>query len=92
MRVTETGFARLMNILKAIAESTCSGRIVVTLEGGYDLTALSESVKAVLLEMREDDGWVDQDKCRTQEEADYRQIERGIETLRNVLAKYWRSS
>jgi acetoin utilization deacetylase AcuC-like enzyme len=91
MRVTERGFARLMSLLKAIARSTCSGRIVATLEGGYDLTALRESVKAVLLEMRADDGWVDQDKCRTQEEADYQQIERGIEAIRSIQGKYWNS-
>jgi len=90
MRVTDTGFARLMNILKDIARSTCSGRIVVTLEGGYDLTALRESVKTVLLEMREDDSWVDQDNCRKQEEADYQSIQRGIETIRKTLGQYWK--
>ena len=89
MRVTDIGFARLMNVLKDIARSTCSGKIVVTLEGGYDLTALNESVKAVLLEMKDDDNWVDQEKCQSQENADYKNIERGIETLRRILGKYW---
>lgn len=89
MTVTATGFARLMNILKDIARSTCSGRISVTLEGGYDLTALSESVKAVLLEMKEDDGWVDLEKCQNQERADYKTIERGIEKIREIQGRYW---
>ncbi len=31
-----------------IAEEYCSGRLVRTLEGGYDLTALRESVKGIL--------------------------------------------
>jgi acetoin utilization deacetylase AcuC-like enzyme len=89
MRVTAAGFARLMNILKDIARSTCPGRITVTLEGGYDLTALSESVKAVLLEMKEDNGWVAQDKRRNQEETDYETIERAIERIQQIQGKYW---
>jgi len=90
MRVTANGFARLMNILKDIARSACSGRIAVTLEGGYDLTALSESVRAVLLEMKADDSWVDQEKCRNQEKNDYKIIERTIERIQEIQSSYWK--
>jgi acetoin utilization deacetylase AcuC-like enzyme len=89
MRVTANGFARLMNILKDIAQSTCSGRIVATLEGGYDLTALRESVRSVLLEMKADDGWVDLQKCLDQENKDYKTIERGIEKIQEIQGRYW---
>jgi acetoin utilization deacetylase AcuC-like enzyme len=34
-----------------IAASCCSGKVVLTLEGGYDLTGLRDSVKAVLKEL-----------------------------------------
>ncbi len=90
MRVTANGFARLMNILKGIASSTCSGRIAVTLEGGYDLTALSESVRAVLLEMKDDNGWIDGEKCQNQENNDYKNIERGIDRIREILSSHWK--
>ena len=33
-------------IIKELADELCSGRLVLTLEGGYDLTALAASVKA----------------------------------------------
>jgi acetoin utilization deacetylase AcuC-like enzyme len=89
MRVTETGFARLMNILKEIAQPTCSGRVVLTLEGGYDLTALRESVKSVLLEMRDLDSGVDQTKCQQQEKAGYKNIERAIESIQKIQREYW---
>jgi len=89
MRVTETGFARLMNILKEIAQPTCSGRVVLTLEGGYDLTALRESVKSVLLEMRDLDSRVDQTKCLQQEKAEYKNIERAIESIQKIQRAYW---
>jgi acetoin utilization deacetylase AcuC-like enzyme len=46
--VTENGFASLTSIVKGIAAEHCDGRIVFTLEGGYDLDSLSEGVHAVL--------------------------------------------
>jgi acetoin utilization deacetylase AcuC-like enzyme len=39
--------------LCALAESCCGGRVVSTLEGGYDLTALGESAAAHLAALRE---------------------------------------
>jgi acetoin utilization deacetylase AcuC-like enzyme len=51
MQVTPRGFAALTRALMEIAEASCGGRMVITLEGGYDLDGLRESVKAVLKEM-----------------------------------------
>ena len=35
-----------MDELRRLAEAVCGGRVVSTLEGGYDLTALGESAAA----------------------------------------------
>jgi acetoin utilization deacetylase AcuC-like enzyme len=51
MRMTEAGFAVLTRILMNLARRCCNGRLVMTLEGGYHLAALAESVVAVLAEM-----------------------------------------
>lgn len=48
MGVTERGFAAMCSALKAFTERTCKGRIVLLLEGGYDLGGLSRSVHACL--------------------------------------------
>ena len=48
LRLSITGYARLMRALREIAARHCGGRIVLTLEGGYDLHALAGSVTAVL--------------------------------------------
>ena len=48
MSVTEEGFAALCGAVKAIADEHCRGRIVLTLEGGYDLDALARSVRACI--------------------------------------------
>ena len=51
MRMTANGFAALTRSLMELAETCCHGRLVMTLEGGYHLEALKQSVKAVLREM-----------------------------------------
>ena len=46
MQVTTTGFAQMVKIIKQLADELCSGRLVFSLEGGYNLTALATSIKA----------------------------------------------
>ncbi len=46
MQVSITGFARMVKIIKELADKLCSGRLVFSLEGGYNLAALAASVKA----------------------------------------------
>lgn len=48
MQVSVSGFARLVEITKMLADMLCQGRLAFTLEGGYDLEALSLSVGASL--------------------------------------------
>lgn len=47
MSVTSRGFGLFTDVIMAIAEELCNGRIVLTLEGGYNLDAIAESVLAV---------------------------------------------
>ncbi|MFL5250984.1 MAG: histone deacetylase [Myxococcales bacterium] len=46
MDVTSDGFAALCGAVKEVADKHCKDRIVLTLEGGYDLEALARSVRA----------------------------------------------
>jgi acetoin utilization deacetylase AcuC-like enzyme len=48
MRVTERGFAAMGSALSELAAATCGGKLVLLLEGGYDLAALAASVRASL--------------------------------------------
>jgi len=45
MRLSCAGYASLIGRVKAMADELCDGRVVVALEGGYDLTALSWGVR-----------------------------------------------
>ena len=46
MAVTAEGFGKLTEIVKAIAQKCCQGRLVSTLEGGYHLGGLAASVES----------------------------------------------
>ncbi len=46
MQMTVTGFSTIVGTIKGLAETLCDGKMVFTLEGGYNLRALAESVRA----------------------------------------------
>ena len=48
LRMTTEGFGRLTKSLIELANDVCGGRVVLVTEGGYDLKALSDSLKAVI--------------------------------------------
>jgi acetoin utilization deacetylase AcuC-like enzyme len=47
MRASVTGFAQMVMILKKLAAELCQGRLVFTLEGGYNLQVVASSTRAV---------------------------------------------
>jgi len=48
MELSSAGFGALAARLRAVADEVCGGRLVLVLEGGYDLDALGESVAEVV--------------------------------------------
>lgn len=54
MGLTEVGYADLTGIVSDIARRHCQGRILSSLEGGYNLRALASSVERHLLVLMED--------------------------------------
>lgn len=51
MRVSPDGFAAMTRVLLDVADACCRGKLVLVLEGGYDLSSLRDSVGEVLKEM-----------------------------------------
>lgn len=52
MALTESGYAAMTRMLLNIAEKHCNGKALFVLEGGYDLKGLTDSVKAVIMELK----------------------------------------
>ncbi len=48
MNVTGEGFGALAALVRTIAEQTCGGKVLLTLEGGYHPEGLRDGVRAVL--------------------------------------------
>jgi len=51
MNVTPQGFAAMTRSIMDIADQCCAGKLVLTLEGGYDLHGERDSVREVLKEL-----------------------------------------
>jgi acetoin utilization deacetylase AcuC-like enzyme len=90
MEVTEKGFARMAQILMEIAGSTAQGKLVITLEGGYDVSGQSRSVKAVLKELAQASP-LDKKDLLEKEKANYPRIERFVLQLKEIQRRYWKS-
>ena len=88
MGMTERGYARLTNIIMDVAERTCGGKIVITLEGGYDLDGLATSVKAVLRELS-GNSTIDVGECERDERNGYEGISDGLDKIRDYHRRYW---
>jgi len=90
MEVTEKGFARMAQILMEIAESTAQGKLVITLEGGYDVSGQSRSVEAVLKELTQVSPLEKKDLL-DKEKANYPRIEKFLLQLKEIQKRYWKS-
>ena len=56
MSVTAEGFAFLTRIFQGLADELCGGRLLLVLEGGYNLKGLKDGVRACLLELSDGSG------------------------------------
>lgn len=88
MRVTPEGFAGLTRSILDIADRCCGGKVVMTLEGGYDLEGLRDSVRAVLREMA---GLQRTDTAAIMAAADPAKLKYLLWRARRVHGGYWKS-
>jgi len=89
MKVTPEGFAYLTRILMDISDHCCGGKLVMTLEGGYHLTGLADSIKAVLNEMC-DDTHVSEDSLVQMEQGADSRIDPLIKRVIDQIDPFWR--
>jgi acetoin utilization deacetylase AcuC-like enzyme len=90
MDVSEKGFARMTQIVMEIAEATAKGKVVFTLEGGYNVAAQKRSVKAVLEELSQAAPFEKSDVLE-KEEARYPQMEPFILQIKEIQKRYWKN-
>lgn len=86
MNVTSQGYGALTRTLINIADACCGGKLVFTLEGGYDLDGLASSVKAVLKELA---GLHHTDCAAMAAQADRPALELALKPVFQTHACYW---
>jgi len=89
MEVTEKGFARMTQVLTEIADDTAQGKVVFTLEGGYDVAAQSRSVKAVLKELARA-SHLNKEVFLEKQRSGYSRIERLVLQIKEIQKRYWK--
>jgi len=87
MSVTPDGFAGLTRTFMEIARSNCDGKLVLTLEGGYNLQGLRDSVKAVLKELRGESAIKDRDWSS---EENQRILTPVLDKVKSIQGRYWK--
>jgi len=88
MNVAPDGFAGLTRSVMEVAGACCEGKVVITLEGGYDLKGLRDSVKAVLNELA---GLSETSTTDLMAGADRQMLDYVIENVRKVHKQYWKN-
>ncbi len=88
MSVTPKGFAGLTRSILEMARECCDGKVVFTLEGGYDLTGLRDSVKEVLKEMA---GLSETNLKDMVSKADQGALGHAVNPVFQVHSQYWKS-
>ena len=84
MNVTSPGFGLFTDVIKEIAERNSKGRMVMALEGGYNLDAIAESALSVFNSLLSNEGAIKEGGIR----ADVRARKR-VEEVREVQRRYW---
>jgi acetoin utilization deacetylase AcuC-like enzyme len=87
MNVTPEGFAGLTQSIMRMANEYCGGKVVITLEGGYNLQGLRDSVKAVLRELA---GLSETSPTELLDKADQRALDRVTNQVIDVQRRYWK--
>jgi acetoin utilization deacetylase AcuC-like enzyme len=88
MAVTPEGFARLTDIVMEMAQAVCDGKVVMTLEGGYNLEGQALSVREVVKRLA---GEVlpNREQREKEESKGYRHVQGIVEAIRDTLRQYW---
>jgi len=82
MQVSVSGFARMVEITKILADTLCQGKLVFALEGGYHYDALASSIAATL-NMLLGNPEVDDPLGKQQEKPKSQNIDDLVETIKD---------
>ena len=84
MNVTSPGFALFTDVIREIAEKNSKGRIVMALEGGYNLNAIAESALSVFNSLLSTVSEIKEGEIRENEG-----VRKRVAEIKEVQRSYW---
>ncbi len=90
MNVSDIGFARLAYLIMKLAEETCKGRVVFTLEGGYNVEGEAKAVVEILRTLQGDMPFDPTERERMEDKA-LKRIQPTIERVKSIYKPYWKT-
>lgn len=94
MEITADGFAYLTRSMVQLAEEVCDGKLLITLEGGYDLNGQRDGAMAVLSELAGislDTGCATNLSEKTAKQlSEAQSVHPAIDQARGVAKKFWK--
>ncbi len=86
---TIQGPANLTKLIKSLADDYANGKILITLEGGYELDKQAQAIYNVLKVLNSETDLISEDERKSDEKIlEYTQ-ERLIKQIKNNLSEYW---
>ena len=90
LQFTNNNYIKMTERIMQVAESICKSRLAMVLEGGYNLTALSETISSIISTMAEMNQLNISESFSLKEVMVDKEIESRIEQLKIILKDYWK--
>lgn len=89
LSLTSRSYLRIINLLLSLSSNLCDGRLILALEGGYNLDFLGRMVTTFIIRMAGEKCYMKDGRVRSPR----RILEKGINVIENVkreLSPYWK--
>lgn len=91
LQFTNNNYIKMTERTMQVAESICKSRVAMVLEGGYNLTALSETISSIISTMAEMNQLNISESFSLKGVTVDKEIESRIEQLKIILKDYWKA-
>jgi len=91
LQFTNNNYIKMTERIMKVTESICKSRLAMVLEGGYNLTALSETISSIISTMAKINQLNTSESSSLKEVTIDKEIESRIEQLKIILKNYWKA-
>lgn len=90
MRLSTVGILEGIDRILSIASKTCAGKLVLALEGGYNLKVLSKAVPLVIKKLAGEEALVEEERAISNPKVK-NEVETTLKEIKEILLPYWKT-